>query len=216
MRYIHRRIFSHGYRPSTVKKRKIRRMAFAAAAIFLMWKIVSEAGLSAISNELTEESVRGYLLNSINSAVNDELADRESPFVNVKRSSDGTILSVSANAAELNSLKYEVLSRLSKSLNGKTVVRVPFGSLTTIRILNGRGPSVPVKLNLESSADVSFQTEFVSAGINQSCHRITMTVRVRSFSQSRRYETAVEETTTSVLAETIVVGAVPEVALVES
>lgn len=199
-----------------MKKRKIRRLAFVAAAILLVWQIVCEAGLSVISAELTEESVRGYLLTEINCAVNDELRDWENSFVNVSQSSSGKISVLSANAAELNALKCRLLSTLSKSLNGTAVVRVPIGSLMPVGVLNGRGPSVSLKLQIESSADIAFKTEFVSAGINQSCHRITMTVRVRAFSQSRKYETAIEEATTAVLAETVIVGDVPEVALTDS
>lgn len=179
----------------------------------LLWETVSEAGLSAVSQELTEEAARNYLLSTINQAVNEELQEDAGSFVSVSQSGNGEVSSVSANAARLNNLKTGVLSRLSKALNGKVTAYVPVGSLTNVGILNGRGPKVPIKLNLESSADVSFQTEFDSAGVNQSCHRITMTVKARAYSQSQRFETRVEEQTVTVLAETVVVGAVPDVAL---
>lgn len=179
----------------------------------LLWETVSEAGLSAVSQELTEEAARGYLLSAMNQAVHEELQEGEGAFVFVSQSGSGDVSSVSANAAKLNALKTGVLSRLSKSLNGRITAYVPVGSLTNVGVLNGRGPKVPVKLNLEGSADVSFQTEFDSAGVNQSCHRITMTVKARAYSQSQRFETRVEEQTATVLAETIVIGDVPDVAL---
>jgi len=213
MRYIHKRLFPARYRPASGKKRKGRRLALAAAAVFLLWETAAEAGLSAVSQELTEEAARSYLLSAMNKAVNEELQQGEDTFVSVSQSRSGEVSSVSANAAKLNNLKTGVLSRLSESLNGRVTAYVPVGSLTNVGILNGRGPKVPVKLNLESSADVSFQTEFDSAGVNQSCHRITMTVKARAYSQSQRFETRVEEQTVTVLAETVVIGDVPDVAL---
>lgn len=213
MRYIQKRLFPARYRPTAGKKRKGRRIALAAAAVLLFWGTVSEAGLSAVSQELTEEAARSYLLSAINQAVNEELQEGEGSFVAVCKSGSGEVSAVSADAAKLNSLKTGVLSRLSKSLNGKVTAYVPIGSLTNVGILNGRGPKVPIKLNLESSADISFQTEFDSAGVNQSCHRITMTVKARTYSQSRRFETRVEAQTATVLAETVIIGDVPNVAL---
>ncbi len=213
MRYIRKWRFPARYRPAAGKKRKGRRAALAAAAVLLLWETASEAGLSSISQELTEEAARNYLLSSINQAVNEELQDREDAFVSVSRSQSGEVSAVSTNAAALNSLKAGVLSRLSKTLHGKVTAYVPIGSLVNVGILNGRGPGVPVKLNIEGSADVSFQTEFDSAGVNQSCHRITMTVKARAYSQSKRFETQVEDETATVLAETVVIGDVPDLAL---
>ncbi len=215
MKYIWRRLFPARYRRTAGRKGKKRRIVLAAAAVLTLWGTVSEAGLSSVSQELTEEAARNYVLSAINRAVDEELQNGEGSFVSVTRSEGGSVSSVSANAARLNSLRAGALARLAKSLNGKVTAAVPVGSLTNVGVLNGRGPKVPLKLNLEGSADISFQTEFVSAGINQSCHRIVMTVKVKAYSQSERFETQVEEETATVLAETVVVGDVPDVALTD-
>ena len=106
-----------------------------------------------------------------------------------------------------------MLSQLEESLNGTVTVEVPVGSLTGIALLNGRGFTVPLTLQVESSADLSFETEFVSAGINQSCHRVTMTIRTQVISQSMRFPAETETETSTVLAETVLVGDVPNAAL---
>ena len=84
------------------------------------------------------------------------------------------------------------------------------GSLTGVGLFNGRGFPVPVKLQLEGSAVVEFSTEFTGAGLNQTCHRLMMTVRARAYSPSKRFETSVETEAATVLAETMVVGEVPK------
>lgn len=175
----------------------------------------AEWGLGSVSPELTQEAARSYVLSCVNRAVEESLGEGRS-FVEVDRDQTGNALAVRTDTAALNQLRGQILSRLEESLNGRVSVHVPAGSLTGIALLNGRGFPVPLALGLEGSADLSFHTEFVSAGINQSCHRVTMTVTAQVYSQSKRFETQVETESTTVLAETVVVGSVPQAALLET
>lgn len=212
MRRISRILLSFRYRRSGRGKGRFRRLILVLAGLMAVWIGISEVGLVRLSRELTEEAARSYLLYSMNRAVNRQLEQEEQGFVSVNRSGNGQVTAVSANTDRLNALRSGVLESLEKSLNGRVTAYIPIGSLTNLRVLNGRGPKVPVKLQLESSADVSFQTEFTSAGVNQSCHRITMTVRAKTYSQSNQFEVGLEEETSTVLAETVVVGEVPDLA----
>lgn len=178
-------------------------------AALLCWAVVSEAGLSSVSDELICEAVKSRILSCVNTAIDKELAQNNADFVTVSRDDDGKISSVVTDTAKLNSLKQGMLSRLEKTLNGSITARVPLGSLTNIRVLNGRGPCVAVKLKLESTVSVVFDTELSSAGVNQSCHKITVTVAVDSSSQSKSFHTATSVSATTVLAETMIVGNVP-------
>lgn len=175
----------------------------------------SEWGLGSISEELTREAVRGYVLSCVNQAVEEALEEDHS-FVQVERDPSGEPVAVQTDTSALNDLRATMLSCLEKTLNGRITVQVPAGSLTGIALLNGRGFPIPLRLSLESSADLSFQTDFSSAGINQSCHRVTMTVTVQAYSQSKRFETQVQVESSTVLAETVLVGTVPEIALLET
>lgn len=178
--------------------------------------LFSEWGLSSISPELTQEAARGYLLSCVNEAIEAEVEEESMSFVTVERDQEGKICGVSTNTAALNGLRVRVLSRLEDSLNGSVTVKIPAGSLTEIALLNGRGFPVPLKLWMEGVADLSFQTEFTSAGINQSCYRVTMTVSVQAYSQSKRFSVQVEEETSTVIAETVVVGTVPDAAVLRN
>lgn len=173
----------------------------------------SEWGLAGVSPALTEEAARGYVLERVAQAVEQELAEQTEPFVTVERDGEGQVSMVSARPEQLNRLRTGVVERLGESLRGRATVYVPAGSLTGISLLNGRGFPVPIALRLEGSAEVEFSTDFLSAGVNQTCHRLVMTVRARAFSQSRRFETSVEAQSGTVLAETLVVGQVPEVSV---
>ncbi len=205
MRYIRRRL-PRRYRSSGGKRRRLLWLGLAVILIAAL----CEWAISGVSPELVEEAARGYVLECISRAVDAELEESGAPFVTVERESGGKISMVSADQERLNSLRAGVLERLSRSLKGKATVYVPVGSLTGVGLFNGRGFPVPVKLQLEGSAVVEFSTEFTGAGLNQTCHRLMMTVRARAYSPSKRFETSVETEAATVLAETMVVGEVPK------
>lgn len=208
MRYI-RRIFPQRYRGSGSKRRWMLWLGLAV----IVAAVVCERAVSGISPELIEEAARGYVLDCISQAVEEELEADQTPFVTVERGSDGQVSMVSADQERLNRLRAGVLERLSSSLKGRATVCVPVGSLTGVGLFNGRGFPVPVKLQLEGSAVVEFSTDFTGAGLNQTCHRLVMTVRARAYSPSKLFETSVETEAATVLAETMVVGEVPELNL---
>ena len=171
---------------------------------------LSERALSAVSTELTQEAARGYILDHITQAVEAELEADPGPFLLVEREESGQVSLVSADQERLNRLRTGVLDRLSRDLRGQVTVQVPVGSLTGVGLLNGRGFPVPLKMRLEGSATAEFSTDFISAGLNQTCHRLSFTVRAQAYSPSRRFETAVEVESVTVLAETMGVGQVPK------
>lgn len=188
---------------------RIKRLALVVTIALIGWAVLSEVGLSAVSDELVCEAVRSRILSCVNSALANELDKTDGEFVTVSRDDTGKIISITADALQLNSFKQGVLSQLKKNLNGSTTVNIPLGSLTAIRILNGRGPHVLLKLRLESAISISFDTKLITAGVNQSCYKITATVAIDSYSQSKSFNANVSASATAVLAEAVIVGEVP-------
>lgn len=208
MRYI-RRIFPRRYRRSGRKKHGALWLALGAVVA----AVLGEGAVSGVSPELIQEAARGYVLECISEAVDGELEEDPAPFVTVEKEGDGQVSLVSADQERLNRLRAGVLERLSQSLKGRVTVYVPVGSLTGIGLLSGRGFPVPIRMQMEGSAVVEFATDFTGAGLNQTCHRLTMTVRARAYSPSRKFEASVEAEAATVLAETMVVGEVPKMNL---
>ena len=209
MKYIGHRFISN-YRTPKKRKAGFRRLLIFLFLLLLLWLILMELGLSSVSPELSEEAARGYLLSSMNTAIGKELERIDGEFVSVATQNGETAL-LQADYSSFAAVKEGICKRLAKSLNGKVTAFVPIGSLSGVGFLNGRGPSVPLRLRFEGSADVTFETEFVSAGINQSCHRVIMKVRARVYSQSKRFSAQLQEETEALVAETVVVGEVPRV-----
>lgn len=186
-------------------------------AVALIFAVLSEIGLSSVTEELTKQAAEKYIITSMNSAVKKVLESYgEDSFCSMNLDNAGNVVSVEANSTRINELKAELSSKITEELNGRKSIGIPFGSLTDIAVLNGRGFDVPVKMNYIGSAVLTIKSEFLSAGINQSCHRITLTVRATVVSQSKRFSAEVESETDFVLAETVIVGKVPGIAALSS
>lgn len=188
-------------------------MLLFLTAVALIFAVLSEIGLSSVTEELTKQAAEKYIITSINSAVKKVLESyEEDSFCSMNLDNAGNVVSVEANSTRINELKAELSSKITEELNGRKSIGIPFGSLTDIAVLNGRGFDVPVKMNYIGSAGLTIKSEFLSAGINQSCHRITLNVRATVVSQSKRFSAEVERETDVVLAETVIVGKVPGIA----
>lgn len=207
MRYRPR--FKNRYRNSSRKSFKGRLAILMLAVIAFL--IMSEIGLGSISKELTQESAERYISGVVNSAVEDIMNTENSGYTDITYDSSGKIASISTNAEQMNSLKNSVIKEINERINGEYTVKVPFGSLTNIKLLNGRGFKVPVKLSFEGTVSVKFDTEFASSGLNQSCHRVTMLIEVSVYSQSKNFSAKAAYSSEYVISETVLVGEVPSI-----
>lgn len=129
----------------------------------------------------------------------------------ISYAADGKVVSLHADAAKLNALRLAVGDAVADELGEAPAssVKVSLGSLAG-ELFAGRGVSVTVKLDSVSTVDVDFESEFVSAGINQTLHRIKMDVVVSFTILAATYRVEASSTCAFNLAETVIVGSVPE------
>lgn len=125
--------------------------------------------------------------------------------------SGGKVVSLHADAAKLNALRLAVGDAVADALgeHPASSVKVSLGSLVG-ELFAGKGISVSVKLDSVGTVDVDFSSEFISAGINQTLHRITMKVVVSFTMLAATYRVDAQSTCSFNLAETVIVGDVPE------
>lgn len=154
--------------------------------------------------------------NVINQVVADELSRLDidySDIVDIQKDDDGKILAVSTDMKKVNSLKslmtLSIQDKISTMDMQKT--KIPLGTFTGTEILNGRGPKISIDMSMSGSVIMDFKSEFVSAGINQTKHRLYLDVssEVLAFIPGYPVNTVVK--TSILIAETIIVGEVPAV-----
>lgn len=191
-----------------------RLFALIIAAVFLLFIASAFIFLNDISSQIAISDACDIVTVRVNQAIaeifdeDDYAADR---FVSFEKSSDGSISAVSCNMARINALSAEILDKTVNSTENSTItVAIPVGNLTGISLLMGRGPKVPVKILMLTSSRVEFGNNLISAGINQTKHQIDLNVIV-DVDILLPWGTESSQVTTEVMiADTVVVGNVPQ------
>ncbi len=131
-------------------------------------------------------------------------------FVNIERDSNGNILGITTNMVNMNQFKSDVTTMIQEKLvNNSSHTSVPVGTLIGGSLLRGYGPGIPLKIGLIGNTDVNFKSSFESAGINQTIHKIYLTIHASCYSYLPGVKSESDVDTTVVVAETVIVGEVP-------
>ncbi len=132
-------------------------------------------------------------------------------FVTFEKNDTGEVTAISSNMARINRLSAQVLERVVGATDNNTVsVEIPAGNLSGISFLMGKGPKIPVKIIVETTSTVGFNNTVVTAGINQSKHQITLVVNVDVNVLIPWCKRTANVTTEVLIADTVIVGKVPD------
>ncbi len=123
----------------------------------------------------------------------------------------GIITNLRTDTASINAIKATFTRSLTESLKKKSYkIGVPIGDIIGIPASIGRGPALPIRITGYTAAVTDINSEFISAGLNQTLHRITMTVTVECTLLLPRLQTKKLSVTSAVpLSETVIIGDVP-------
>lgn len=194
----------------SVKKKIIITTIFLSAAAFLFDIQMRPLIKSVIFNQAQTASI-----NIINKVIVEELSRLDmdySDILDVQKDNNGKILAISTDMKKANSLKsllaISIQEKLSKLENQE--VKVPVGTFTGTEIFNGRGPRINVRMSISGSVVMDFKSEFISAGINQTKHRLYLDVSTEIFAIIPGYPVNTVMSTSILIAETIIVGEVPK------
>ena len=154
--------------------------------------------------------------NVINQVVADELSRLDidySDIIDIHKDADGKILAVSTDMKKVNSLKSLMTLSIQDKISAMEVqkTKIPLGTFTGTEILNGRGPKIPIDVSMSGSVIMDFKSEFVSAGINQTKHKLYLEVNSEVLAFIPGYPVNTVVKTSILIAETIIVGEVPAV-----
>ena len=133
-------------------------------------------------------------------------------MMNVRMDSTGRVTLIEANAARMNQLATTTALYAQQRLEGAEAgsVDIPLGAALGVPFLSAMGPKIRVRIVPVSAVSAHFHTEFESAGINQSRHKIYLalstTVRLVIPAGARQ----VSLSSQVLIAESIIVGEVPQ------
>lgn len=184
-------------------------------ALFLLLAFVSCSAiyLKNISTEIAVSDACDVITAEVNAVISDIMQSGDFDadyFVSFEKSSAGEISAISCNMAHINTLSSDILARIiGATENTTTTVKIPLGNLTGVSLLMGRGPMVPIDVVTLTSSRVGFSSNIVTAGINQTRHRINLEVMVDIDILVPWGTESTRVTTEVMIADTVIVGQVP-------
>lgn len=208
-----------GRRPTNGRTRKLPLFVPLALIIIAVIMIVVSA-LSYLGRTASDMSMYESI-DAVTLKINDILSRKMNEagldygyFVSLEKDSEGSVVAITTNTLRVNTLSAEIIREmLGDDRSGEMEIAIPLGSLSGSEFLLGRGPRIPVKVQMLSSSTANFRNELTSAGINQTKHQILLdiTVNIHIMVPWDVLETKVE--TEVLVAETVVVGKIPNVYL---
>lgn len=162
---------------------------------------------------------RTQVTNSTSDLINDAIA-RQIELGNIQydrmvyfeKDLDGRITALKTNMSEVNRLKTDILNLINDEILALDTsdLGIPLGSLILPEFFSGKGPDIPIKIISIRNSDASFSSSFSEAGINQTLQQLTMHVQVDVTVLVLGETKSFTVTSEVVVAETIIVGQVPE------
>jgi sporulation protein YunB len=211
-RYLHRL----GRRQIILSSLQVRnRFLFFALLISGIFVVTSFSRyLGEVSGQMAATEAKDIVVLAVSEAISNMIDCGEfsySSFVAVEKDVNGNVTAITTDTARVNSLSSQLLTEVVGQLGqGKIDIKVPVGTLSGLRLFQGRGPDVPVKIHLLTASHANFRNELMSAGINQTRHQIILDVTI-NINVLIPWKSLDEQVVSEVLvAETVIVGKVPD------
>ena len=168
-----------------------------------------------VIEELAQTQVKNTTSDLTNDAIAKQIADGKIQYdriVYFEKDLDGNITALKTNMTEVNRLKTDILNIINDEILAldNSDLGIPLGSLFLPEFLSGKGPAIPVHILSIRNSDATFVSNFSQAGINQTLHQVTMEVSVDVAVLVLGRTSAFTMTSEVVVAETVIVGQVPE------
>ena len=164
---------------------------------------------------LAETHIRNATSDLINDAIDRQIDEGNIMYdriVYFEKDLDGRITALKTNMSEVNKLKTSILNIINDEILhiNESDLGIPLGSLFLPELFSGRGPQFPVSVLSIRNSDASFSSSFKEAGINQTLHQLNMQISVDVAVLVLGKTNYFTISSQVVVAETIIVGQVPE------
>lgn len=186
---------------------------FCGFFLFLIFRFLNNV-INPIIITSSQSKVQALSQYAINTAVFDVIKDATiyDSLINIMRNEDGDIVLITSNAIQINSLSREIVENAQKKLEllGQKGVNIPIGTFTGMPIFVGQGPPVNIKLIPIGAINCTFTSQFVSAGINQTNHRIYLEVSSKINVILPTASKTLQNSTQMLISENIIIGKIPD------
>lgn len=153
--------------------------------------------VTQVSNEETENIMKNYTYKDL---------------VHIEEDSDGNVTFLESNVVLINQIKANIVTNIQKRFaeSKDTNIEIRAGALTGSRLISNMGPKIKIKVVPSGTISSTLETEFYSVGVNQSLHRIFLSINC-TVSILSPFETVSQSIESKILlSESVIVGNTPE------
>lgn len=187
----------------------------AVCCLLALGALVVDLRLRPQIQEWSQARARYLASRVINEAISQEMEENREEYrelVRFEKDQFGQILAVQTDIVTINHMKARIVSRISEKLNDTdiSVLRIPIGNALGGDFFYGRGPLASVRIIPLGSANADFISVFTNAGINQTRHQVIIEAAVELSVLVPGSESVVTVSSQISVAETVLIGNVPE------
>lgn len=192
----------------------LRRMFVLLLAVLALF-FVLRSKYRLVIEDLAQTQVKNTTSDLTNDAIAKQIAIGDIQYDRIvffEKDLDGRITALKTNMSEVNRLKTDILNIINDEILAldHSDIGIPLGSLFFPEIFSGKGPAIPVHILSIRNSDANFVSHFSQAGINQTMHRLNMEVSIDVAVLVLGQTSSFSMTSEVVVAETIIVGDVPQ------
>jgi len=201
--------------PPARRRRRVTAVILSFCVIvgmFCMFDIAFRGALNRFARGRMNQSAT----QAINQAIAETLRESEGKYdhlVTLEQRGDGTVMALTTDMARVNQLKAAIVLAIGNQIEAwlsTQPVTIPLGTLIGSTLFAGKGPEIPLRFSSVGSAKASFASAFTSAGINQSRHQLLVETTVSISLISPGYNFDYEISDRVAIADTVLLGNVPE------
>lgn len=195
-------------------KHKIIMLVFAILLLFVLLLVYFNNCVNPVIISTSEAKVKSLTSKAVNSAVQAIINDTNiyDELIDIQTNDDGEIVLIQAKGITINKLAKQISQRANQNLDlfSSEGVKIPLGTLSGIPIFVGTGPDLTFNVMSIGTIQSSFSSEFTSAGINQTNHRIYLTLKTDVTVVLPTTSSEVSVLSHILICEAILVGKIPQ------
>jgi len=196
-----------------LKPRRVLRITVLALIALAVIYLLLERNLSTVILDTAYTRAHALAVETMNAAVQQTLTPGVpyEQLISVRTDSDGRVTMLEANTVRMNELAVSVAlsAQNALSMRDESTIYVPLGAALQVPFLATFGPRIAVKLVPVGAVNATFATEFESAGINQTRHKIWLELHATVRLVLPTGAKSVSVDTQLLIAESIIIGQVP-------
>ena len=197
-------------------KRKIRKyvvfFTFTVSVMAAAFIIATEKYIMPAAADICLIQAKETANNIINSAVDEVLKEKSEGGRNILslETENGTTM-IMADTISINLICAEISSSITEKIADmeNNIVKVPYGAASGIGIFANSGPDLEFEIMPAGDTTVDYETEFTSAGINQTNYKLWLTVNITISLVNPIYDRNISMNRKIMLADTIIKGDLP-------